>query len=264
MLVSTAAGFLLAAPLGPEFPWRQGLIAIVGVLLLSCGASALNQVQERRQDGRMARTAGRPLPSGRLSVTHALCFAALASLPATLLLARAGPGRRLPVTLAASTTVLPPCSAILAVRRGAVSIPGSRAGDVGGRRRAPWDLRPSSSSGIRFSGRCPHFGLCPSLPSDYAAGGSLFTRRGVGALPTILCTRSPYRPCARRAHLRLGGPVVCAARYLLPAGAAFRTSPLPEDPEVLGSSVLELYLLCCSRPGQRAPGTVSARRVAVG
>ena len=46
------------APLGPEFPWAAGLLVLAGVMLLSCGASALNQVQERRRDALMARTAG--------------------------------------------------------------------------------------------------------------------------------------------------------------------------------------------------------------
>src|SRR5258707_15162416 len=73
VLVSAGAGFMLRAPLGPEFPWPQGLLVLAGVMLLSCGASALNQVQERGRDGLMARTAGRPLPSGRL--THAQCLA---------------------------------------------------------------------------------------------------------------------------------------------------------------------------------------------
>ncbi|HEU5323930.1 MAG TPA: UbiA family prenyltransferase, partial [Methylomirabilota bacterium] len=65
VLVSAGAGFMLRAPLGPEFPWAQGLLVLAGVMLLSCGASALNQVQERAPDALMARTAGRPLPSGR-------------------------------------------------------------------------------------------------------------------------------------------------------------------------------------------------------
>ena len=40
VLVSAGAGFMLRAPLGPEFPWAQGLLMLAGVMLLSCGASA--------------------------------------------------------------------------------------------------------------------------------------------------------------------------------------------------------------------------------
>src|SRR5262249_58787792 len=75
VLVSAGAGFMLRAPLGADFPWLAGLLVLVGVMLLSCGASALNQVQERRRDALMARTAGRPIPSGRLSTSQGLVFA---------------------------------------------------------------------------------------------------------------------------------------------------------------------------------------------
>src|SRR5713226_3555352 len=77
VLVSAGAGLMLRAPLGPEFPWAQGLLVLAGVMLLSCGASALNQVQERSRDALMARTAGRPLPSGRLTHSQCLAFAVL-------------------------------------------------------------------------------------------------------------------------------------------------------------------------------------------
>src|SRR5215469_3217268 len=86
VLVSTGAGFMLSAPLGADFPWSQGLLVLAGVMLLSCGASALNQVQERRRDALMARTAGRPLPSGRLSHAQGLAFALLAVVAGALVL----------------------------------------------------------------------------------------------------------------------------------------------------------------------------------
>jgi len=48
---------------------------IAGVFLLACGASALNQYQERDADARMARTAARPIPAGRIRPSAALRFA---------------------------------------------------------------------------------------------------------------------------------------------------------------------------------------------
>ena len=49
--------------------------ALVGAFLLSCGCSALNQVQERDVDARMERTKDRPLPAGRIRPATALALA---------------------------------------------------------------------------------------------------------------------------------------------------------------------------------------------
>src|SRR5215472_4360713 len=45
--------------------------ALLGIGLISGGTAALNEVMERDTDGRMRRTALRPLPAGRMSFTHA-------------------------------------------------------------------------------------------------------------------------------------------------------------------------------------------------
>lgn len=50
--------------------------AVAGSVLLCAGCSALNQVQERGRDARMARTASRPLPAGRVAPGAALAVAA--------------------------------------------------------------------------------------------------------------------------------------------------------------------------------------------
>lgn len=78
----TGAGFLAAsqaAGLPAPASWTA-LAALAGAFLLACGTSALNQVQERQQDARMARTKNRPLPSGRMrpAVGVALALACLA------------------------------------------------------------------------------------------------------------------------------------------------------------------------------------------
>jgi protoheme IX farnesyltransferase len=63
------------------------LHAMVGTLLVASSASAANQWLERTRDSRMARTADRPLPAGRLSAGEALGFAAITLLAGTLYLA---------------------------------------------------------------------------------------------------------------------------------------------------------------------------------
>jgi protoheme IX farnesyltransferase len=79
-VVTVMAGYVLAAG-----RFGAGTVtAAAGVFLLACGASALNQWQERDVDARMTRTRGRPLPSGRVTPRYALA-AALAMVVAGLL-----------------------------------------------------------------------------------------------------------------------------------------------------------------------------------
>jgi protoheme IX farnesyltransferase len=50
------------------------LHTVLGAGLVAASASALNQWWERSSDAKMNRTAGRPLPAGRLSARHVLWF----------------------------------------------------------------------------------------------------------------------------------------------------------------------------------------------
>ena len=68
--LSAATGLLLANhPPGAVLP-----VLTAGVFLLACGACSLNQYQERRSDALMQRTAGRPIPAGRVKPGRALCI----------------------------------------------------------------------------------------------------------------------------------------------------------------------------------------------
>jgi heme o synthase len=73
VVLTAAAGFYLGAR-GHVDLW---LLAntLLGTALVAGGTNAWNQIRERDVDARMARTRGRPLPSGRLAVSHAMWFA---------------------------------------------------------------------------------------------------------------------------------------------------------------------------------------------
>jgi protoheme IX farnesyltransferase len=73
VLVTVAIAYSCARWGQPE-PWAM-IHALLGTLLVASSASALNQFLERRLDLRMDRTADRPLPAGRLSVTEVVTFA---------------------------------------------------------------------------------------------------------------------------------------------------------------------------------------------
>lgn len=77
VLVTVAAGYVLAPPSAMAGAARMLILAhlLVGTALVAAGTNALNQVWERDVDAHMRRTAGRPLPTGRLSVTEATVFA---------------------------------------------------------------------------------------------------------------------------------------------------------------------------------------------
>jgi protoheme IX farnesyltransferase len=76
ILMSTGVGYFF----GLKHAWR-GLAdwllllnTLVGTGLIASGTAALNQWYERKADGLMRRTAGRPIPSGKLSANRALWF----------------------------------------------------------------------------------------------------------------------------------------------------------------------------------------------
>jgi protoheme IX farnesyltransferase len=76
LIVFTAVvGMLLAAPGLP--PLKVLLFATLGIGLQAASAAAINQLIDRRIDARMARTCGRPLVTGTLSVGESTAFAVL-------------------------------------------------------------------------------------------------------------------------------------------------------------------------------------------
>lgn len=66
-----------APPADPATDALRCFFTLLGASLASAGAGALNEWWERDLDARMRRTAGRPIPSGRLSARQALLTGAL-------------------------------------------------------------------------------------------------------------------------------------------------------------------------------------------
>ena len=77
VLFTVAIGALLANP--QPFDLMQLLHTLIGVGLVACGASALNQWLERHTDALMRRTENRPLPAGRLSAAEVVGFGTVLS-----------------------------------------------------------------------------------------------------------------------------------------------------------------------------------------
>jgi len=83
MVVLTAwAGFYLGSMRSGITSIHWGLVeSLLGITLISCGSSVLNQVIERKTDAKMVRTAQRPVAAGRFGLAAGMalglaCFAA--------------------------------------------------------------------------------------------------------------------------------------------------------------------------------------------
>src|SRR6266542_2063343 len=85
ILMTTSAGYYLG--LAGPFHISGLLNTLIGTLLVASGTATLNQWMERVWDGQMRRTAGRPIPSGRVNSGEALLFGVALSAAGGLYLA---------------------------------------------------------------------------------------------------------------------------------------------------------------------------------
>ncbi len=86
MVVFSAVISYLLAPLVKVYDWKAIMLLFVGGMLVTGSANAINQALEFHTDAMMKRTAGRPVASGRMSVTEAMSFAVICGLAGTMLL----------------------------------------------------------------------------------------------------------------------------------------------------------------------------------
>ena len=85
IVLTSAAGFCLGSKAG--FDYLALFNSLLGIALLSSGIATLNQYMERGLDARMRRTLSRPLPTGKVSASHALAFGLALTLVAEIYLA---------------------------------------------------------------------------------------------------------------------------------------------------------------------------------
>jgi len=85
VLLTTLVGFYV----GHRGPMEYLLLfhALFGTALVASGAAALNQLLEREYDAKMRRTAGRPLPSGRMEPVTVMLFGGVCALVGMIYLA---------------------------------------------------------------------------------------------------------------------------------------------------------------------------------
>ena len=67
-------GMFLAVPAGSPLPLVRFLAATLGIALVAAAAAAVNCLVEQKLDAVMARTRGRPLPRGELTVLPTIAF----------------------------------------------------------------------------------------------------------------------------------------------------------------------------------------------
>jgi len=101
VVATTAAGYYLGSLAGLDA--IRFTNTVLGTALVAGGASALNQVAERRTDALMRRTRTRPLPDGRLQPVEASLFALVLAVAGLLLLAF---GANLLAAMVALTTLV--------------------------------------------------------------------------------------------------------------------------------------------------------------
>ncbi|HKA91878.1 MAG TPA: heme o synthase [Haliangiales bacterium] len=171
-VATTAAGLALAGG-GPASLWAATL---VGTLLLVGSANTLNQYLERDIDAKMARTRGRPLPSGRVRPGTALALGviqAAIAVPLVTFCANALAGLLGAIALVLYVLVYTPLKqkSIYALHVGA--IPGAMPPLLGFTAATGQITAPALALfGVVFFWQIPHFlALAIALRDDYRAAG---------------------------------------------------------------------------------------------
>ncbi|CAN6678528.1 unnamed protein product [Malus baccata var. baccata] len=85
VVATSGTGFILGS--GHAIDFAGLCCTCAGTMMVAASANSLNQVFEKQNDAKMNRTKNRPLPSGRITIPHAVTWASTAGLAGTALLA---------------------------------------------------------------------------------------------------------------------------------------------------------------------------------
>jgi len=102
-LVSALAGYAVSFHAVQDFEIAQPILLVVGLYLAAAAGFAINQAQEWRRDGMMARTKSRPIPMGLIEPWQAYALGGLFAVSGVLVMLILGP---LPALLTALTLFL--------------------------------------------------------------------------------------------------------------------------------------------------------------
>lgn len=159
-------------------PWMSfGLLhALLGIGLVSSGTAALNEVMEHDIDGQMRRTAGRPIPAGRMSLLHAAVIGVAAAVGGSIYLAVFTNPLTGALTFLTSVVYLAaytPLKRISPICTFVGAFPGAMPGVLGwaaARGRLEWGTLALFA--ILFIWQFPHFfSIAWLYREDYASGG---------------------------------------------------------------------------------------------
>jgi protoheme IX farnesyltransferase len=246
VLITTLGGLYLAAPTG--LPLSLVVQTLVATALVAGGAAALNQVWERDTDRLMRRTASRPLPSGRLTVTEATTFGVVLSAVGLLQLAtqvNATATAVAALTLVSYVLVYTPLKRRSSLATLIGAIPGALPPVIG------WAAATNSVTlpalvlfGIVFFWQMPHFlAIAWMYRDDYAAAG-------IPLLPVI-------EPDGRRT----GQQALVYAAALWPVSLLPMLVGLADLPYSIVATALGFGLIGLSAVFARERSSLSARRL---
>ena len=228
VLVTTAVGYALGV--GGNFHPGVFVALILGTALVSGGASALNQWSERDADARMARTASRPLPTGRLAPVDALVFGlAIAAVGLVLLAGAVNPLTALLALVSLSSYVLAytPLKRVTSLCTLVGAVPGAIPPMMGwAAARGSLDREAWALFGVLFLWQLPHFlSIAWIYREDYARagfpmlpvtdpGGASTARQSVAYAAALVPVTLTAGAFASAGTLYLWGAVVLGALFV--------------------------------------------------